>query len=63
MLIDTTREQREALLKLYRRDSSDHKSFLAFRRALMPSVPFGAYVAIWWCGMYVGIESDGHTHT
>ena len=62
-MVHTTRKQREALLRLYRRNTSDHESYLSFRRSLMFSVPAGDYVAVMWCGMYVGIETDGHTHT
>lgn len=62
-MVHTTRKQREALSKLYSRDTSDHASYLSFRRSLRFSVPAGDYVSVEWCGMYVGIELDGHTHT
>ena len=63
MMVHTTRAQREALSKLYSRDTSGHENYLSFRRSLMFSVPAGDYVAVMWCGMYVGIETDGHSHT
>ena len=59
-----SKSQQRAVKNLYDRleDNDDRESFLAFRRRVMPGIG-GDYVGIPWCGMYVGIELDGHTHT
>ena len=59
-----SKSQQRAVKNLYDRleDTDDRESFLAFRRRVMPGIG-GDYVGILWCGMYVGIELDGHTHT
>ena len=62
-MVHTTRAQREALLKLYRRSPSGHENYLSFRRSLMFGFTADEYVGVMWCGMYVGIETDGYTHT
>ena len=36
-------------------------SYLAFRRTVVPM--FGAVVAVPYCGMILGIEPDGYTHS
>ena len=59
-----SKPQQRAIKKLYNQleDSKKVESFLAFRRRVMPGIG-GDYVGVVWCGMYVGIELDGHTHT
>ena len=59
-----SKSQQRAVKNLYDRleDTDDRESFLAFRRRVMPGIG-GDYVGIPWCGMYVGIELDGYTHT
>tara|TARA_R100000656_G_scaffold114300_1_gene86683 strand:- start:171 stop:389 length:219 start_codon:yes stop_codon:yes gene_type:complete len=59
-----SKSQQHAVKKLYDRleDNDDRESFLAFRRRVMHGIG-GDYVGVPWCGMYVGIELDGHTHT
>ena len=59
MIILTT-QQRKALLKVYRRNSNKHASFLAFRRTVQPAL---GYIMVKWCGMWLGIEPDGYTHS
>ena len=54
-----TRAQRLALRRLYLRNTNGHTSYLSFRRSIMP----GIYIGILWCGMFIGIERDGHTHS
>ena len=56
-----TRQQREAIWKLYNRDPNGSKGYLQFRRRF--HWHFGDYVGGAWCGMFVGIELDGYTHT
>tara|TARA_R100001086_G_scaffold245869_1_gene177352 strand:+ start:1410 stop:1589 length:180 start_codon:yes stop_codon:yes gene_type:complete len=55
-----TREQRVAIKKLYDRDWNKPESYLEFRR----TVQLGwDCVMVPWCGMWLGIETDGYTHS
>ncbi len=59
-----THEQKIALRKLYDRNSNESKSFDEFcKRAQQSIFAIDHVVFIKWCGMTVGIETDGHTHT
>jgi len=57
-----TKAQQQALLALWKRTSGTtlYPSFIRFRRNAYWS--FGVLL-VPWCGMYVGIEPDGYTHT
>jgi hypothetical protein len=66
-----TREQALSVKRLWFRMSADHRgtwgaytdprgAYRAFRK----SVPaFHGVAMIGWCGMVIGIEPDGHTHS
>lgn len=58
----TTKAQRAAIRALYLRSNDGAPSYLAFRRRFrydyLNGVMFGG-----WCGMLVGIEADGFSHT
>ena len=55
-----TREQRIALKRIYDRDWNKPTSYLEFRR----TVQLGwDYILVPFCGIYLGIEEDGHTHS
>lgn len=59
-----TREQREALLRIYRRDWGSHdkpSSYLTFRRTAINT--HMNCVMVPWCNIWLGIEPDGHTHS
>jgi len=56
-----TRDQREAIKRLYDRSSDGAVSYLAFRRRFR--LCLGDYIGAQWCGMFIGIETDGHTHS
>lgn len=55
-----TREQRVAIKELYDRDWDKPDSYLEFRRTVQPSWDC---VMVPWCGMVLGIESDGYIHS
>jgi hypothetical protein len=55
-----TREQREALLRKYNQNSSGAKSYREFRGRVRSAL---GYIMIPWCGMWLGIETDGYTHS
>lgn len=56
-----TRAQREAILKKYRQSPDGARSYREFRKRAFWTL--GDFIALQWCGMYVGIEKDGYTHT
>mgnify|MGYP003148461483 CR=1 FL=1 len=56
-----TREQKIALKAVYDRDTTVAPSYLAFRRTAF--LAFGDCVMVPWCGMILGIETDGYTHS
>jgi len=60
-----TRQQREALLEVYGRGWGGNpkpKTYLQFRRTAYNDV-IANCVIVPWCGMWLGIEPDGYTHT
>lgn len=57
-----TREQRQALFTIYNRDWDKPGSYLAFRRTAVHYAHM-AVVMVPWCNMFLGIESDGYTHS
>lgn len=59
-MVKLTKEQRKALHKLWLRTSGDRPPYREFRRTVTPGL---GWVGVRWCGMYVGIEPDGYTHT
>lgn len=61
-MVLTTRAQRKALYRLYNRNAAGFNTYRAFRLTVMPGLD-KHYVGVLWCGMFVGIEQDGYTHT
>ena len=70
-MIQTTRLQREALLRVYRRvcDESRHRmtaqqyiafTYRAFRKSVQPGP---GCIMVQFAGMWLGIEPDGYTHS
>ena len=60
-MVQTTRAQRVKLKELWEQDESKGKgSYREFRKSVTPG--FG-YIGIMWNGMYIGIETDGYTHS
>ena len=60
-----TRSQREAVKRLYDRSPDGAVSYLAFRRRFIDySIGnIDNYIGAQWCGMFIGIETDGYTHS
>ncbi len=58
-MVVTTRKQREALARTWKRDSGG-LTYRQFRRTVL-----GGYdcIMVKWCGMWLGIEPDGYTHS
>lgn len=57
-----TRAQREALHRVWLRDTKTHGSYLTFRRGVQPYIG-GDCVLVRYAGMWLGIERDGYTHS
>lgn len=57
-----TDKQRDALKILYHRDKNGAANFLEFIKPAHESNLMGC-VMVPWCGMQVGIETDGYTHS
>ena len=55
-----TRQQRIALFKVYQRNSNGSNTFRAF---MARAVQGYDCIMINWCGMWLGIESSGYTHS
>lgn len=55
-----TKEQRKAVKRKYDRNPDGSVSYLQFRRRVVPGYDC---VMLKWCGMWLGIETDGHTHS
>lgn len=61
-MVKITKAQSVALVRKYRQNSDGSKSFLEFRRKVLPAFGMNC-IMIKWCGMCLGIESDGYTHS
>ncbi len=57
--MNLTKEQRVALKRVYDRESLG-MSYRQFRRTVQPGWDC---IMIQWCGMWLGIEKDGYTHS
>ena len=63
-----TKPPQIALKKLYNREWEGRpywekpESFLKFRRTVKPAIGLDC-VIVPWCGIFLGIETDGYTHS
>ena len=57
-----TRQQMEAIKIKYTQSKDHSKSYLEFRRRWYVSHMVGCVMGEW-CGMFIGIEKDGYTHS
>ncbi len=72
-MMNLTKQQRISLKKLY--DRGQHftgtpnkgqawqGSYREFRRTVRPYLLSDPVIMVPWCGMWIGIEPDGHTHS
>jgi hypothetical protein len=60
-----TRQQREAVLRLYRRTEQEHhlRGYRKFRRNVTPTFACDGAVCVPFAGMFVCVERDGYSHT
>jgi len=47
---------------LYGPDTS-RAAYITFRKTVMPLLAGNGCIMVHWCGMWLGIETDGHTHS
>jgi hypothetical protein len=58
-----TKQQRASLKRKWTQDSQG-MSYLAFRRTVRAlGFSGGDCIMVKWCGMWLGIETDGYTHS
>jgi len=55
--------QQRALLNIYRGNPDGALSYLAFRRRIFPMFGEPTVAMFRFCGMVIGIEPDGYTHS
>ncbi len=59
-----TREQYQALRRKYERDPNGADDFESFKNQAVPGgIGSDKYILLHWCGMWLGIELDGYTHS
>jgi len=54
------RAQREAIFRKYKQSPDGAKSYIEFRRRVIRDFDC---LMLKWCGMWLGIEQDGYTHS
>jgi len=55
-----TRAQREAVYHKYQQSPDGSNTYKQFRKRVL----YGPdYIMLHWCGMWLGIEKDGYTHS
>jgi hypothetical protein len=73
-MVNLNRKQREALFNVYQRCPLDANAdrlqgnltpltYRQFREKVQPMFCGDGGVMIHWCGMWLGIEKDGYTHS
>lgn len=60
-MVKTTKEQRAAIYRKWRQNDQT-LSYRQFRQTVQPGI-FNDCLMVLWSGMWLGIESDGHTHS
>ena len=58
-MVYVNKAQRQSLLRKWLQDNQN-LSYLKFRRTVQPGWDC---VMVKWCGMWLGIETDGYTHS
>ena len=57
-----TRAQREAVYRKYQQNPDGTTNYRDFRRRIRPFTS-DSCIMLYWCGMWLGIETDGYTHS
>ena len=56
-----TKAQQKSLFRKWQQ-SNQGKTYLEFRRSVQQSF-YDDCIMVQWCGMWLGIETDGYTHS
>ena len=59
-VVNITKRQRLAIKLIYLRGQNNGKTYLEFRRSVQQG---SGCLMVEWCGMWLGIEPDGYTHS
>lgn len=63
-MVKLTKEQRRALyVKWCQIGDSLRPTYREFRKTVQPYYDGSGCVMVKWCGMWLGIETDGYTHS
>ena len=62
-MVRITRKQVEAIYRKYQQNNDGATSYLDFRRRVQPLIGDNTCCILQWCGMWLGIEQDGYTHS
>jgi len=58
-----TRKQRESIFGRYLLDPDGARSYLQFRRRVVPAIGGDYVMLLPWCGMWLGVETNGYSHS
>lgn len=58
--IEITQAQHDALNQKFLQNPDGSVNFFEFKKRVLDH---GDYIMIHWCGMWLGIEKDGYTHS
>ena len=56
-----TKDQQTKLARKWEENKQD-MTYLQFRRSVEPSIGCDGAIMVKWCGMWLGIETDGYSH-
>ena len=58
-----TKAQQRSVLRKFQENPDGHPSYRSMRRSCIPDFGWNDTAMLNWCGMWIGIEPDGHTHS
>jgi len=61
-MIRLTKDQQISLKRIYDRGPLE-QTYLEFRRSVFRPIAIKNCVMVYWQGMHIGIEEDGHAHS
>lgn len=60
-MVKLTKDQQTTLLRKWHQNNQD-MTYLQFRRSVEPSICCNDAIMVEWCGMWLGIETNGYSH-
>ena len=61
-MVKTTKEQRQAIARKYHQNNDGARNYKEFRQRA-ETLFNDDCIMLNWCGMWLGIEKDGYTHS